>query len=630
MTETKPSQSTCPNEPPSELQNLCELILRSAGEGIYGLDANGITTFVNAAATKMLGCEAADFVGKPQPEAIHRTMPDGTPCTPETCPIYASVTRGAVHRIDQETFWRKDGTSFPVEYSSTPIKSEAGVILGAVVTFNDITDRRQKERELATLRRHNESILGSAGEGIYGLDIDGLTTFVNPAAAAILGWSAEELLGKPQHDIIHHTKLDGSDYPRHQCPIYAAFTDGAVHRVDDELFWRKDGTSIPVEYVSTPVRDENGELVGAVVTFNDITERKNRERALSRALVEVEELKERLEAENTYLREEIEVSHNFEEMIGSSGAMHEAKRLIEQVAVTDATVLILGETGVGKELFARAIHNLSARRERPLVKVNCAALPSTLIESELFGHEKGAYTGATTQRAGRFELADGGTIFLDEIGELPLELQAKLLRVIQEAEFERLGGTRTIRVDIRIVAATHRDLSRMVLSGEFRDDLYYRLNVFPVKVPALRARKEDIPPLVAHFVKKFSSKIGKRIESIPQRVQERLRQYDWPGNIRELENVIERAVILARGSALRIDGFADLPTQEMDADAMSSAAPDAGTEVRSIATSLEEVERAHILSVLKQTLHPARPADQIKHGEPTCFRNRPIQIPPML
>ena len=312
------------------------------------------------------------------------------------------------------------------------------------------------------------------------------------------------------------------------------------------------------------------------------------------ALAEVERLKERLQAENQYLRQEIKVSHDFEEIIGQGTAMAKAKRLVEQVAATDATVLILGETGVGKELFARAVHNLSWRRERPLIKVNCAALPSSLIESELFGHEKGAFTGASSRRAGRFELANGGTIFLDEIGELPIELQGKLLRVIQEGEFERLGGSQTIRTDIRIVAATHRDLRAMITAGTFREDLFYRLNVFPVSVPALRERAEDIPQLVTHFVRKFARQQGKAIVSIPDHVQSALREYDWPGNIRELENVIERAVILSNHGTLRIDNAIALQAKSLhDAETAAPPASDRRT--------LVQVERTHILSVLKQT-----------------------------
>ncbi len=414
----------------------------------------------------------------------------------------------------------------------------------------------------------------------------------------MLGWEADELIGKPQHVLTHHTRANGSPYPKHACPIYAAFHDGAVHRVDNEVFWKKDGSAIPVEYSSTPVRNDKGELVGAVVTFSDISDRKRREEALRQAYAEVERLKERLQAENLYLRQEIKLSQNFEEIIGESPAMVQAKRLVEQVATTDATVLILGETGVGKELFARAIHNLSARSERPLVKVNCAALPSNLIESELFGHEKGAFTGATSQRQGRFELAEGGTIFLDEIGELPLELQAKLLRVIQEGEFERLGGSRTIKTDIRIVAATHRDLAQMIEAGEFRDDLFYRLNVFPLTIAALRHRRDDLPQLISHFVHKFAKKLSKSIETIPESVQAALQGYDWPGNIRELQNIIERAVILSAKGILQLDAsFAGREPAKNPAAAKLETELAAAKDRR----SLEQVEREHILSVLGQT-----------------------------
>jgi PAS domain S-box-containing protein len=591
---TQPERRSAPSPGQLTRSELNELALRCAGEGIYCIDREGRTTYINPAGEAILGWKADDFVGTFSHPLIHHSHQDGSAYPAHDCPIYAAFHDGTVHHVDDEVFWRKDGTSFPVEYTSTPIIGDDGVLLGAVVTFRDVSGRRSSEAEVARLKRSNEQILASAGEGIYGLDTEGRTTFCNPAAAAMMGWSAEEMLGRPQHELIHHTKRSGAPYPRAECPVYAAITDGLVHREDNEVFWRKDGSSFPVEYVSTPVRDESGKLIGAVVTFNDISERKRREEALRSALAEVEQLKERLQAENQYLRQEIKVSHNFEEIIGQGLAMTTAKRLVEQVAATDATVLILGETGVGKELFARAIHNLSWRRERPLIKVNCAALPSSLIESELFGHEKGAFTGAVARRTGRFELANGGTIFLDEIGELPLELQAKLLRVIQEGEFERLGGSQTISTDIRIVAATHRDLGRMIATGAFREDLFYRLNVFPVHVPALRDRREDIPQLVTHFVRKFAERQGKAIESVPDHVQSALREYAWPGNIRELENVIERAVILSSEGKLRIDR------------AVASRAGDPRRAEHSEATegdrrTLEQVERTHILNVLRQT-----------------------------
>jgi formate hydrogenlyase transcriptional activator len=309
-------------------------------------------------------------------------------------------------------------------------------------------------------------------------------------------------------------------------------------------------------------------------------------RELKSRLQEIESLKERLLAENTYLQEEIRLTHNFDEIVTRSKAFQRVLQQIEQVASTDATVLIQGESGTGKELIARAIHNISGRSRKPLVKVNCATLPANLIESELFGHEKGAFTGALERKTGRFEWADGGTIFLDEIGELPVELQAKLLRVLQEGEFERLGNPRTIRVNVRVIAATNRNLEQAIGKKEFREDLYYRLNVFPVVCPPLRDRKEDIPLLVKHFCQKHENKIGKKISHIPARVMEALVAYDWPGNIRELENIIERALILSRNGALESGEW--LPAERKLT----------GTAAL---RKLEDVEKDHILNVLKKT-----------------------------
>ena len=402
------------------------------------------------------------------------------------------------------------------------------------------------------IKKRYELILNSAGEGIYGLDANGKATFVNPAAVKMTGWSVEETIGEAGHAQHHHTKADGSPYPHEACPIYAALKDGEVHhQVRDEVFWRKDGSSFPVYYTSTPILD-GGEIIGAVVVFQDVTEIKESENNLKNAIEEINELKDRIQAENTYLQEEIKHNSNFEEILGQSPNLSKVFHQVEQVAPTDSTVLLLGETGTGKELFARSVHNLSQRKERPLVKVNCTALPINLIESELFGHEKGSFTGAISRRIGRFELADGGTIFLDEIGELSLDLQVKLLRIVQEGEFERLGGSTTISVDVRIIAATHRDLKAMVKAGDFREDLFYRLNVFPITLPPLRERGKDIAIIVQSFVERFSQKMGKQIDSIPQQVMDELSNYSWPGNVRELENIIERAVILSNGSALKL------------------------------------------------------------------------------
>lgn len=455
-------------------------------------------------------------------------------------------------------------------------------------------DKNQNlKNQLEQLQRHYELILQSAGEGIYGLDIQGHTTFVNRAAAEMIGWELEDLINKPQHAVLHHSKPDGSPYDEKECPIYAAFKDGKVHTVENEVFWHKNGSSFPVEYVSTPIKDETGNLLGAVVVFKDISQRKEAERALKeanaklqKALSEVEQLKIRLEAENKYLQQEIKLSHNFEEIISQCKKIKKVLVQVEQVAPTDATVLVLGESGTGKELIARAVHNLSGRKNRPLVKVNCAALPSNLIESELFGHERGAFTGALNKRIGRFELADGGTIFLDEIGELPIDLQSKLLRVLQEGELERLGSARTVRVNVRVIAATNRNLPQEIEKGNFREDLYYRLNVFPILVPPLRERRKDIPLLVQHFLSKYGSKFGKKISVLSKKTMNDLMNYHWAGNVRELENVIERAVIISRGDKLELGDSLQITT---------------GASKKQKITTLEENERSHIFKALELT-----------------------------
>jgi formate hydrogenlyase transcriptional activator len=304
------------------------------------------------------------------------------------------------------------------------------------------------------------------------------------------------------------------------------------------------------------------------------------------AYQQIAELKDKLTEEKLYLEDEIRTEYNFEEIIGESAALKRILKQVETVAPTDSTVLIQGETGTGKELIARAIHNLSKRRERTFVKMNCAAIPTGLLESELFGHERGAFTGAIAQKVGRFELAHQGTLFLDEVGDIPLELQSKLLRVLQEREFERLGSTRTIRVDVRLVAATNRDLAQMAADKQFRSDLYYRFNVFPITAPPLRERPEDIPLLVRYFAQKYARRMNKRIETVPTDTMTALSQYHWPGNIRELENLVERSVILSRGPDLHV------PLGELKAQAM--AAPNGvGT--------LQAAEREHILRVLSET-----------------------------
>jgi transcriptional regulator with GAF, ATPase, and Fis domain len=322
-----------------------------------------------------------------------------------------------------------------------------------------------------------------------------------------------------------------------------------------------------------------GEIIGGAL------QRNRQEAALRASLAEIERLNSRLTADNVCLKEEIKTVHDFEEIVGDSPVMRNALERITQVAPLNCSVLLLGETGTGKELFARALHDRSRRRSRALVRVNCAALPPTLMESELFGHEKGAFTGAVGLRQGRFELADGGTIFLDEIGDLPLEMQGKLLRVLQEGEFERVGSSRTRRADVRVIAATHHNLQEAVAKNQFRADLFYRLSVFPIHVPPLRERREDIPSLVWFFIQRHEREMGRRISKIPSEVMTALTHYDWPGNVRELENIVERGMIRSTGEIFQLDGALGAPTQER-------AATDSG--------SLDEVQRSHIEHTLRQ------------------------------
>jgi PAS domain S-box-containing protein len=420
-----------------------------------------------------------------------------------------------------------------------------------------LTEWLRSERLFQDIERGNQLILRAAGEGIFGVNAEGKTTFVNPAAEAMLGFDSGELVGGDMHASVHHHRPDGSAYPQQECPIYAAFRDGAVHHVENEKFFRKDGSGFWVEYTSTPIRDR-GRLAGAVIVFRDVSQRHEADERLRAALAEVDSLRQRLLLENAYLQEEMAIERNHRGVIGESGAIRKILSQVELVARTDAAVLVTGESGTGKELIAGAIHEASERNARPLIRVNCAAIPRELFESEFFGHVRGAFTGALRDRIGRFELADGGTLFLDEVGEIPLELQGKLLRVLQEGEFQRVGEERTRRVDVRLIAATNRDLRREVREGRFREDLYFRLDVFPILSVPLRERPDDIPALALHFLKGAQRKLKVEGLTLSEGDMRRLTAYDWPGNVRELQNVIERAAILARQGRL----FIDLPQSE--------------------------------------------------------------------
>lgn len=437
------------------------------------------------------------------------------------------------------------------------------------------------DKEIKAYLADSELLLNAVGEGIYGLDTQGRAIFVNPAAEAMTGWSCEELLGKNIHQYHHHSFSDGAPYPACDCKIFNTALDGISRQVTGEVFWRKDGSSFPVEYTTRAVYKKD-KIIGSVAVFRDVSQQQQVELALRAALENVQSLTEQLQAENTYLQNELAQEWSSAGLVGNSAIITKMLSQVELVAQTDSTVLILGENGTGKELVARNIHALSQRKNSTMVKVNCAAFTPSLLESELFGHEKGAFTGATERRKGRFELANDGTLFLDEIGELSLEAQGKLLRVLQEQEFERVGGSETVKVNIRIIAATNRDLSAMVASGTFRIDLFYRLNVFPVTVPPLRDRKEDIALLSQVIISTLNKKLGKNISAISNRSLTKLMQYQWPGNIRELQNLLEREIILAKSTILNFD----FKTTSKDL-------------VPSTVETLVQVEARHILSVLK-------------------------------
>jgi len=360
------------------------------------------------------------------------------------------------------------------------------------------------------------------------------------------------------------------------------------------------GANIWLSARVVPLRNSDGNVFGVMGVVADITERKLSELELKNAFSKIEELKDSLQEENIYLREEIMQNQNLGEIIGQTDAIKKVLLNAVQVADTDTTVLILGKTGTGKELFAHAIHKVSKRSARPMVKVNCATLPATLIESELFGHEKGAFTGATKARIGRFELANGGTIFLDEIAELPLDLQAKLLQVLQESKFQRLGSSLNINVDVRVIAATNRDLEEEIRMGRFREDLYYRLNVFPILIPPLCERKEDIILLVESFIDSIGKKLGKKIETVPRKSLELLKEYPWPGNIRELKNIIERAVIITKGSKLQLPESLKMPQDQEEPDEGLKSPQDMGLDFLREGT-LEEIERDYIVQVMEKT-----------------------------
>lgn len=474
--------------------------------------------------------------------------------------------------------------------------------------FHDISLRKKFQAKAKESEERVRAIFNNHFQLTGLLDTNGRLLMANQTALKLLDLKEDELTGIFFWDApwFAHSKKLQDDVQRY---VNQAVKGNFV-RAEFEL-QDKTGKTYVFDNSFKPVRDEKGVVQFVVPEARDITEIRKAERKLKKAYDELEKLKDRLQDENLYLKEELRGSKKPINLVGQSLAFKNVLFQIEQVAQTNATVLILGETGTGKELVAHTIHDLSSRRNQPLVKLNCAAIPASLVESELFGHEKGSFTGAHARKAGRFELADKGTIFLDEIGELPIDLQVKLLRVLQENEFERIGGTRTLKVDIRIIAATNRDLKAMIKEKSFREDLYYRLHVFPVNIPPLRERSEDIVFLSNFLIKQISKRIGKAITGISESAIKKLMNYHWPGNVRELENILERAAVLSQHNTLEIGDWFQTDRNE-------------SLEISEWLT-LDELQRRHIIRVLKKTrglIRGGNGAAQILGLKPTTLEYR--------
>jgi formate hydrogenlyase transcriptional activator len=533
---------------------------------IFVIDPQGRVATWNTGAERIKGYRAEEIIG--QHFSRFYTPEDVASRKPEE----ELKTASNLGRVEDEG-WRvrKDGSRFWANVVITAIRDKDGQLIGFTKVTRDITERNRIEEALRASEIRFRSLFECSPDAIITSDEEGRITEVNPRVQRLFGYRREELIGQRVEVLVperfrHSHPAHRRDYDEH--PRIRTMGAGI------QLFGRrKDGSEFPIDIMLAPIEAPEGRFV--LSTVRDLSERKQAEQALRRA-----------EEEKRYLEEELHT--DFGEIIGESIALKSVLKQVETVAPMDATVLILGETGTGKELIARAIHKNSRRTDRTFVKLNCAAIPSGLLESELFGHEKGAFTGAVMQKIGRLELAHQGTLFLDEVGDIPLELQPKLLRALQEKEFERLGSTKTISVDVRLVAATNRDLEKMMADKEFRSDLYYRLKVFPIKIPALRERREDIPFLVRYFVHMHARRMDKRIETIPADVMEALVEWRWPGNVRELENFIERAVILTSGPALRA------PLGELEAAAELDSPDDSSV------STLEESDREHILRALKE------------------------------
>ena len=578
--------------------------MQNLRDQIFWLNKEGKIIKVNDAVTQLSGYSFS--------ELMNMSVFDLNPAlTKEEWQKRWQETREQGQQLIETFHHNKKGYNYEVEVTNNFIEYDGEEYFCSSV--RDIRKRKMEEQLLRIIAEKTASITGEK----YLLE---LAKYVSAALGVRYSMvckysNAEKTKLKMVSYVDREKVLDGFEYDPigTPCEVVMKGNDFFCSENLEDIYPREKGIR---SWVAVPIYSPTtGEAIGNIGAFDKVSMNKEQNQTdilrifaaragaemerieaqqdlekaneeLAKRLKEIEQLKNQLAAENKYLQEEIKLTYNFDEIVSKSKSFHKILQQIEQVASTEATVLILGESGTGKELLARAVHNISNRCKKPLVKVNCAALPANLIESELFGHERGAFTGALERKIGRFELANGGTVFLDEIGELPFELQSKLLRIIQEGEFERLGNPVTHKVNVRIIAATNRNLEQAIEKKEFREDLYYRLNVFPINCPPLRDRKEDIPLLVKHFCQKYEAKIGKRITSIPSKVMNALCDYNWPGNIRELENIIERALILSRGNTLEYGDW--LPKEKYTTNKIAKQ-------------NLQDVERDHIIEVLKKT-----------------------------
>ncbi|UCF78535.1 MAG: sigma 54-interacting transcriptional regulator [Candidatus Eiseniibacteriota bacterium] len=554
-------------------ESVMKAIVETTREWIWEIDVEGIHTFCNPAIEAILGYAPSELVGRCSLDFLHE---EDRKTVEAQLPKWIAAREGWSNLVLR---WRhKDGTYRLLESNGVPILDEKGNVSGFRGVDRDVTERRKAEEALRKEQEFSKRLVDNSRAFFVLIDRDFKTRMMNESMLRALGYSRNEVEGV---DYLSRFVPERDREPLSR--IFDILVGRGETTLNENHVLTRAGRELLVEWRGCPLKNEQGEVELFFGTGIDITERRRAETELQEAFDEIRRLKDQLEADNVLLRQDVQIARGHERIVGVSSAMKLVMRQMEQVAATDSTVLLLGETGTGKELVARGIHEMSARKERAFVAVNCAAVPSTLVESELFGREKGAYTGALTRQTGRFEVADGSTIFLDEIGDLSLEAQAKLLRVLEEGQFERLGSSRTVKVDVRVIAATNRNLSAAVEEGRFRRDLFYRLNVFPISIPPLRQHPEDIPSLVWHFLNEFNVLMGRQIESISQGTMDRLRKYSWPGNVRELRNVIERAMILATGPTLRVE----IPVVS-------------GPSERELRT-LEECQRGHILAALEKT-----------------------------